>query len=181
MMNNDLNQKLERALSLISQNSEEGIDIIYENMVKVMFVIAKDITNDDFLAEDVVQDSLLKIVQNANSYKKNSNGYAWICKITKNTALNTVKTMNNNPTIDIDEFANISDDSDLTNKTHTQLLVEQLMDSITPPIVKEMVYMKYFLDMSVREIAKEIKKSKSYVSKEIQKAETKMKNLINLK
>ena len=41
--------------------------------------------------------------------------------------------------------------------------------------------MKYFLDMSVREIAKEIKKSKSYVSKEIQKAETKMKNLINLK
>lgn len=181
MMNKDLNQKLEHALSLISQNSEDGIDIIYEAMAKVMFVIAKDITNDSFLAEDVVQDSLLKIVQNANSYKKNSNAYAWICKITKNTALNTVKTMNNNPTIDIDEFASISDDSDLTNKTHTQLLVEQLMDSITPPIVREMVYMKYFLDMSVREIAKEIKKSKSYVSKEIQKAETKMKNLINLK
>ena len=180
-MNKDLNQKLEHALSLILQNSEDGIDIIYEAMAKVMFVIAKDITNDSFLAEDVVQDSLLKIVQNANSYKKNSNAYAWICKITKNTALNTVKTMNNNPTIDIDEFASISDDSDLTNKTHTQLLVEQLMDSITPPIVREMVYMKYFLDMSVREIAKEIKKSKSYVSKEIQKAETKMKNLINLK
>ncbi len=181
MMNKDLNQKLEHALSLILQNSEDGIDIIYEAMAKVMFVIAKDITNDSFLAEDVVQDSLLKIVQNANSYKKNSNAYAWICKITKNTALNTVKTMNNNPTIDIDEFASISDDSDLTNKTHTQLLVEQLMDSITPPVVREMVYMKYFLDMSVREIAKEIKKSKSYVSKEIQKAETKMKNLINLK
>lgn len=181
MMNKDLNQKLEHALSLICQNSEDGIDIIYEAMAKVMFVIAKGITNDNFLAEDVVQDSLLKIVQNANSYKKNSNAYAWICKITKNTALNTVKTMNNNPTIDIDEFASISDDSDLTNKTHTQLLVEQLMDSITPPIVREMVYMKYFLDMSVREIAKEIKKSKSYVSKEIQKAETKMKNLINLK
>lgn len=180
-MNKDLNQKLEHALSLILQNSEDGIDIIYEAMAKVMFVIAKDITNDSFLAEDVVQDSLLKIVQNANSYKKNSNAYAWICKITKNTALNTVKTMNNNPTIDIDEFASISDDSDLTNKTHTQLLVEQLMDSITPPIVREMVYMKYFLDMSVREIAKEIKKSKSYVSKEIQKAEIKMKNLINLK
>lgn len=181
MMNKDLNQKLEHALSLISQNSEDGIDIIYEAMAKVMFVIAKGITNDSFLAEDVVQDSLLKIVQNAKSYKENSNAYAWICKITKNTALNTVKTMNNNPTIDIDEFASISDDSDLTNKTHTQLLVEQLMDSITPPIVREMVYMKYFLDMSVREIAKEIKKSKSYVSKEIQKAETKMKNLINLK
>ena len=52
------------------------------------------------------------------------------------------------------------------------------MNSLTPPIVKQMIYMKYFLGMSVREIAKEIKKSKSYVSKEIQKAEEKMKNLI---
>ena len=92
--------------------------------------------------------------------------------------MNTIKTLNNNPTIDIDEFANISDDNDLTNKSQTQLLVEQLMNSLTPPIVKQMIYMKYFLDMSVREIAKEIKKSKSYVSKEIQKAEEKMKNLI---
>ena len=64
--------------------------------------------------------------------------------------MNTIKTLNNNPTIDIDEFANISDDNDLTNKSQTQLLVEQLMNSLTPPIVKQMIYMKYFLDMSVR-------------------------------
>ena len=177
-MDKDINQIIEYALSLITNGDEKGIDIIYKTMGKVMFVIAKGITNDNFISEDVIQDSLLKIVQSATKYKKGSNGYAWICKITKNTALNTIKTLNNNPTIDIDEFKNISDDNDLTNKSHTQLLVEQLMNSLTPPIVKQMIYMKYFLDMSVREIAKEIKKSKSYVSKEIQKAEEKMKNLI---
>ena len=35
--------------------------------------------------------------------------------------------------------------------------------------------MKYFLDMTVREIAKEIGKSKSYIAKEIVRAEEEMK------
>ena len=43
-----------------------------------------------------------------------------------------------------------------------------------------MIYMKYFMDMTVREIAKELKVSKSYVSKEIINAEKYMKTLINV-
>lgn len=38
--------------------------------------------------------------------------------------------------------------------------------------------MKYFLDMTVREIAKAVGKSKSYVSKELIKAEEKMKTML---
>ena len=41
-----------------------------------------------------------------------------------------------------------------------------------------MIYRKYFLDMTVREIAQEIGKSKSYVSKEILKAEKMMKSFL---
>ena len=52
------------------------------------------------------------------------------------------------------------------------------MNSLYPPIVKQMIYMKYFLDMTVREIAAEVGKSKSYVSKEILKAEKYMKSLL---
>lgn len=76
MMDKDLNKIIEYALSLITVGDEKGIDIIYKTMGKVMFVIAKGITNDNFISEDVIQDSLLKIVQSANTYKKGSNGYA---------------------------------------------------------------------------------------------------------
>ena len=41
-----------------------------------------------------------------------------------------------------------------------------------------MVYMKYFLDMNVREIGQEIGKSKSYVAKKIADAEKKLKKLL---
>ena len=41
-----------------------------------------------------------------------------------------------------------------------------------------MVYIKHFLDMTMREIEKETGKSKSYVAKEIAKAEEFMKTLL---
>ena len=89
-----------------------------------------------------------------------------------------MKSSQNRPTEDIDEFFGLSDGADLEEKTTTRLLAEKLMNSLSPPIVKQMIYMKYFLDMTVREIAKEIGKSKSYVAKEISKTEEFMKKLL---
>ena len=66
----------------------------------------------------------------------------------------------------------------MEKKSESRLLVEQLMKKLDPPILREMIYRKYFLDMTVREIAQEIGKSKSYVSKEILKAEKMMKSFL---
>ena len=143
-MNVELYEKTEYALSLIKEGNENGVDLLYLFMGKTMFMVARGVVKDTFLAEDVVQDSFLKIVKNAGKYKKGTNAYAWVCKIVRNTALNR-------PTENIDEFFCLSDGDDVEEKTTTRLLVEKLMKSLTPPIVKQMVYMKYFLDMTVRE------------------------------
>lgn len=177
-MNVELYEKTEYALSLIKEGSENGVDLLYLFMGQTMFMVARGVVKDTFLAEDVVQDSFLKIVKNAGKYKKGTNAYAWVCKIVRNTALNTLKSALSRPTESIDEFFCLSDGDDVEEKTTTRLLVEKLMKSLTPPIVKQMVYMKYFLDMTVREIAKETGKSKSYVAKEIAKAEEFMKTLL---
>ena len=96
----------------------------------------------------------------------------------RNTALNSIKASKNRLPQNIDEFCCIADGVDMEEKSTTRLLVEKLMNSLAPPIVKQMIYMKYFLDMTVREIAKEIGKSKSYVAKEIVKAEEFMKKML---
>ena len=177
-MNKELYEKSEYALSLIKEGNDLGVDILYSSMGKVMLAIARGIVKDSFIAEDIVQESFLKIVQNINKYKLGTNGYSWVCKIVRNTALNSLKESNIGQVDDIDEFYTISSDENIKEETSTQLLVEKLMNSLAPPIVKKMIYMKYFLDMTVREIAKEIRKSKSYVAKEIAKAEEYMKTLI---
>ena len=73
----------------------------------------------------------------------------------------------------LDEFDRAAECS-FEAKSESVLLAEQLMGGLSPER-REMIYMKYFLDMTVREIAGEIGKSKSYVSKEIGKAEEEMK------
>lgn len=177
-MKNELYEKIEQALCLIKGGNSRGVDLLYFSMGKVMLAIARGIIKDSYIAEDIVQESFLKIVQNINKYKKGTNGYSWVCKIVRNTALNTLKEKQGVKIDDIDEFFSVSSDEDIKEETSTQLLVEKLMNSLAPPIVKKMIYMKYFLDMTVREIAKEIGKSKSYVAKEISKAEEYMKTLI---
>lgn len=177
-MNIELREKTEYALSLIKDGNDNGVDMLYSAMGKVMLMVARGVVKDLYTAEDVVQESFLKIVKNAHKYKSGTNAYAWVCKIVRNTALNTLKSTQRHPLENIDEFFCLSDGTDMADKSTTQLLVERLMNSLAPPIVKQMVYMKYFLDMSVREIAKEVGKSKSYVAKEIAKAEEAMKNML---
>lgn len=177
-MKDDLYGKTEYALGLIANGNEAGVNLLYSCMGKTMLFVARKIVQDTFAAEDVVQESFLKIVKNITKYKPGTNGYGWVCRIVRNTALNSLYGKQHHPTANLDEFGYIPDTENLEEKSTTQILVEKLMNSLAPPIVKQMIYMKYFLDMTVREIAKEIGKSKSYVAKEIVKAEEFMKNLL---
>ena len=75
---------------------------------------------------------------------------------------------------DLGEFESASSCS-FEEKTEAVVLVEQLMQELSEEM-REMVYRKYFLDMTVREIGKEMNRSKSYVSKMILRAEKQMKS-----
>lgn len=174
----DLYGKTEYALELISQGDEDGVRLLYDAMAKTMFFVARNIVGDAATAEDVVQSSFVLIVKNISRYKKGTNGYGWICKIVRNTALNALCSAKRHPTENIGEFAGAFSEDNVEEKSVTHLLVEKLMNSLSPPVVKQMIYMKYFLDMTVREIACEIGKSKSYVAREIKKAEEKMKKIL---
>lgn len=175
-MNREIYEKTEYALSLIREGKDAGVDMLYDVLGKNMLAVARGVVGDKFVAEDVVQDSFLKIVRNVNKYKKGTNPCAWALKIVGNTALNTLKAEKNKKTEDIDEFYALASGDDEEEKSTTKILVETLMDLLAPPIVKQMIYLKYFLDMTVREIAKEVGMSKSYVAKKIAEAEEFMKS-----
>ena len=175
-MNREIYEKTEYALSLIREGKDAGVDMLYDVLGKNMLAVARGVVGDKFVAEDVVQDSFLKIVRNVNKYKKGTNTCAWALKIVRNTALNTLKAEKNKITEDIDEFYALASGDDEEEKSTTKILVETLMDLLAPPIVKQMIYLKYFLDMTVREIAKEVGMSKSYVAKKIAEAEEFMKS-----
>lgn len=72
-MNREIYEKTEYALSLIREGKDAGVDMLYDVLGKNMLAVARGAVGDKFVAEDVVQDSFLKIVKSANKYKKGTN------------------------------------------------------------------------------------------------------------
>lgn len=96
-----------------SEEDRNKFEIIYEKYRKLMFAEAKKVLQDDYLAEDAVHDSFLKIAKNMCSVgeveaKETKN---FIMVITKNTVLDTYRkrTKSLNQEISVDE----NEDSDI--------------------------------------------------------------------
>ena len=96
----------------------------------------------------------------------------------RNTALNSLEASKRRAAASLEAVSDISDGGEDEEKSATKLLVEKMLASLYPPEVQRMIYMKYFLDMTVREIAKELGRSKSYVSKQILNAEKNLREML---
>ena len=173
-MDRQVREEIEHALEQIRAEREEGVEILYRTMGRVMLFVANGVVHNPHSAEDIVQESLLKVVLNIKYYRRGTNGYAWICRIVRNTAINYAKSSSGKVWRELGEFENASSCS-FEEKTETAVLVEQLMQELSDEM-REMVYRKYFLDMTVREIGREMNRSKSYVAKKILRAEKQMKS-----
>lgn len=166
-------EKIEYALEQIRKGQDEGVGTLYVLMGRTMLFVANGVVRDRHAAEDVVQESFVKIVKGIHSYRAGSNGYAWVCRIVRNTALNDLRKSGGRRWQELGEFDKAAECS-FEEKSEASVLVEKLMQELSEER-RQMVYMKYFLDMTVRDIGKELGKSKSYVAKQIRAAEEQMK------
>lgn len=171
---------IEYALALISGNDEKGVELLYELMGTKMLLCARAVLSDCSAAEDAVQESFVKIVENIRSYRNGSNAVAWVLTITRNAAITELRKRKRFDVYSDENLASVPSCDNLENSVTDKTLVEQLLDSLYPPIVREMIYLKYYGELGVRDIAAQVGKSKSYVAKEITKAEKFLReNLLN--
>ena len=162
---------IEYALTLISRNDEKGVELLYEQMGAKMLLCARAVLSDRSAAEDAVQESFIKIVRNIRSYRKGSNAAAWVLTITRNAAVTELRKRKRFDVYSDENLAAVPSRENVENSVTDKTLVEQLLGGLYPPIVREMIYLKYYCDLGVRDIATQVGKSKSYVAKEIAKAE----------
>ncbi len=81
-----------------------------------MFRLAKSIVRDSALAEDVVQESLMKAWQAAGSFRGDSSMRSWILRITQNTAISMLRKRRE----DFRDPVNVPEIPDLVGQTDRQ-------------------------------------------------------------
>lgn len=95
------------------QSRDESIIAeLYDNYGSALYGVIRRIINDDQLAEDILQDSFLKIWQNSNKFDPQKGRlYTWMYRISKNTAINYLKSkaekIHSNQTEMDDKFQNL--------------------------------------------------------------------------
>ena len=177
-----MTDEMRKQINILIVQVSQGNTFAWEGLSRLvsarMLSIALSIVKNRATAEDVVQDSFLRIVKNAHKFTPQTNGYAWICKITQNVALNTLRMEGRWRTGNIDDYFNLSSDDDVEAQSTTQIMLRQAMQTLTD-FEKRVIYQKYFMDFTVRDIAKSLGKSKSAVQRAITSAEEKIKIYLN--
>lgn len=169
-------EQLNKLLSGVARGEPDYLDGIYLYAGKRMFAVAISLVGRD-CAEDVVHDSLIKIARFAYKYRQDESPYGWILKIVRNTALDLIRKKKAHPAASTEEFFSLTSTDYAPDKREDAIMLEQAMAKLAPD-ERRAVYLKYYVDMTVREIAAELKISKSAADRLINRAEENLK--INL-
>lgn len=176
-MTEDARKQINDCIVAIAQGDELALERLSCLVSARMLSVAQSVVKSRAIAEEVVQDSFLRLYLNARLFC-GGNGYAWICKITQNIAINRLRRERCGKTENIDDFFFLASEDDVEKQSEAELIVHGAMKVLTP-FEQRVIYQKYFIDFTVRDSAETLGKSRSAVGRAIKSAEEKIKNCLD--
>ena len=131
-------------------------------------------------ADDVVQNTFIKIFKNLHKFKGQSKLYTWMFRIATNEALTHLKKSKKHKAQSLNDECNELSNTELTadphfNGEHAKAMLTQII--ITLPLRQRTVFnMRYFQDMKFKDIAEILELSLGGVKSSYHIAQKKIKN-----
>ncbi|NLI14358.1 RNA polymerase sigma factor [Pelotomaculum propionicicum] len=142
----------------LNSGDSRAFRLVYELFYKQVYQAAFFITNDAGLAEDVVHEAFLKLMDKIVQIKDPSKLEAWLCRTAANKARDIIR--HRSVTTLFAEARDIYSDNQLISpetvlleKEKKQIIQQHIR--ILQPEHKRVFYLKYYKDMSVNEISTE--------------------------
>lgn len=149
-------------ISLYKNGNEEAFSTLVNRHKKKIYTTIYLIVKDQYLAEDLMQDTFVKVVNTIKSGRYNEEGkfLPWVSRIAHNLAIDHFRKAKRYPTIVMEdgtnvfntlEFSEVSIESKkIQEDTHAILrdLIRELPDS-----QREVLMMRHYMQMSFQEIA----------------------------
>ncbi len=143
-------------VELIRAKDKAFVALIYDNYSANLYGVVKAILRDDDLAQDVLQDSFVKIWRNAEQYdEKRSKLFTWLLRICRNTAIDKLRSLNKQSGAEIHkEYSNVYIDENLSGK--------EAVDNLTKVLAKlnckyrEVLIAIYFRGLTQVEVSEDL-------------------------
>ena len=166
------------ALIRLANGDMEALTVIYNKLGRRIFMLAFSILHDKELAEDVMQDTFLRLAREAHTYKEKSNAIAFILTVTRNLSLDVLAKRRRKASYEcsIDSEDEIADDSAcICSEKLGDLSALCLLDSDE----RQIVVMKLDAKMKHKDIAEILKISEDACQKRYRRALDKLKAYYN--
>lgn len=158
-LNNMSDQEL---IHLYASGNEKGLKILLERHKSKIFTSIYMRVRDEYVAEDIFQETFIKVIHTIKTGKYNEEGkfLPWVIRIAYNLVIDYFRKQKRIPTtvtpedFDIFEHINFSDDNAETTLVRKQMdkdlrkIIQQLPDD-----QKEVLIMRHFCEMSFKDIA----------------------------
>lgn len=141
---------LNRTVERFRRGDANAFDVIYDATRVDVYYVILNILRDASLAEDVMQDTYMKMIEKLPEYEARGEFKAWLMTLAKNLALNTYNRRKREIAVDYDESAPLFDViyPDGEKRYHVQALLEKL-----EPVEREIVIRHALFDEKHRVIA----------------------------
>lgn len=156
----------------IAKGNNEALEKLYVLYKTNVFRVALVILEDPFLAEDAVQDTFMKIKQNARTFRYGINEKGWIMTIARNAAIDILnrhkrEIVLESPIEDTDESRNTAGSGDIPGNENEGFL--QLIQPLND-LDKQIVSLYLISELKHREIAGILGMNVSTVKKRYERA-----------
>lgn len=103
-------------VELLQERNDKAITLLYDNYGDTLLGVAKKVVRSDDLAQDVLQESFVKIWKKSDSYDPSkAKLFTWLFRITRNTAIDKLRSVNTKTDkeiqIDVSDVYNIGVES----------------------------------------------------------------------
>ncbi len=164
-------------LSLVeSEDDQSKLSKIYYEYNRLMMYIALGVLKNETLAQDAVNDALIRIINNLHKIKDNEiyshKTKSFIVKIVRNTSIDALNEEKKQTGVDFDEISETTIISQNKSNVDDLMNVNAVFEALglLPEIYREILELKIYRDFTDKEIAKFLDISNAAVRKRLQRA-----------
>lgn len=144
--------------------SEAAFELLVDRYKSRVYSTIFMIVKEQGVAEDLLQDVFVKVVQTLNSDKYNEEGkfHPWLMRIGHNLAIDHFRKMKRYPSVVMEDGSNVFNTlmfaeenvEDIKVKEETHAMLRRLVDEL-PENQKQVLIMRHYMDLSFQEIAEQ--------------------------
>ncbi len=137
-------------LSLLKERNERGFNLLYDNYSNSLYGIVIKIIKDEAIAQDVIQDTFVKIWNNIERYDAQKGTlFTWMLNVGRNLAIDKIRSaeyLHNQKSESVDNFVGIEGGSFATSMDMDHIGISDLVNKLKPEqrqVVETLYYQGY--------------------------------------